>query len=225
MNYSRNIRRSAMAKRVIISWLIVAAVFALIGGVIGHMTPRANEKDNQGTTEGVTPEYAVYGAYDERIITEEPPIDGFQYDKDFEPLGVELDADVQQFIFYLCKEYDLDFTLVMAIIEWESGYNPECISRTNDYGLMGINKVNHEWLSNALGVSDFLDPYENVRAGMFILRKLFEKYNDVNMVLMAYNKGEHGAALLWDQGIFEIKYTERIFSIQSRLCDEWGGDH
>ena len=222
MNYSKNIRRSAMAKRVIASWVIVAVVFALIGGFVGHMTANGRVKEGQGTTASKH-EYTVYGAYDDRIITEEPPVDDFQYDKDFKPLDVTLDADVQQFIFYLCKEYDLDFTLVMAVIEWESGYNPKCISATNDYGLMGINKVNHEWLSNALGVTDFLDPYENVRAGMFILRKLFEKYNDVNMVLMAYNKGEGGAALLWNQGIFEIQYTETIFCIQSRLCDEWGG--
>ena len=109
----------------------------------------------------------------------------------------------------------------MAMIEWESGYNPKCISQTNDYGLMGINQNNHEWLSETLGVTDFLDPYENVRAGIFILRKLFEKYQDVDMVLMAYNKGEHGASLLWDQGIFEIQYTKEIFRIQSRLN---GGD-
>jgi len=227
MNYSRNIRRSQIAKRVIASWVAIAVVMCLIGVLIGHMTTRANQKGVDPINTPIpteAPEMVLYGAYDDRIIDSEPPVDDWEYDKDFQPLGVELDADVQQFIFYLCKEYDIDFTLVMAIIEWESGYQADCISATHDYGLMGINVVNHDWLSNRLGVTDFLDPYQNVRAGMFILRKLFEKYQDVNLVLMAYNKGEHGAALLWDQGIYEIHYTQQIFRIQSRLDEEvWGG--
>ena len=52
---------------------------------------------------------------------------------------------------------------------------------------------------------------------MFILRKLFEKYEDPELVLMAYNMGEDGAKTLWEQGIFETNYTKSVLSIQARI--------
>lgn len=55
----------------------------------------------------------------------------------------------------------------------------------------------------------FTDPYQNIRAGVFVLRKLFERYQDTNMVLMAYNMGEDGADRLWEKGIYSTDYTER----------------
>ena len=97
----------------------------------------------------------------------------------------------------------MDFTFVMAIIQQESGYQPDAVSNTDDYGLMQINKVNHGYITDEIGVTNYLDPYENVRAGMFILRKLFEKYETPEKVLMAYNLGESGAKALWDKAFLK----------------------
>ena len=135
----------------------------------------------------------------------------------FVPLGVPLDSDVQEFIYYLSKGYNMDFTFVMAIIQQESGYQPDAVSNTDDYGLMQINKVNHGYITDEIGVTNYLDPYENVRAGMFILRKLFEKYETPEKVLMAYNLGESGAKALWDKGVFETNYSKSVQRIQSEL--------
>lgn len=135
----------------------------------------------------------------------------------FVPLDVPLDSDVQEFIYYLSKGYNMDFTFVMAIIQQESGYQPDAVSNTDDYGLMQINKVNHGYITDEIGVTNYLDPYENVRAGMFILRKLFEKYETPEKVLMAYNLGESGAKALWDKGVFETNYSKSVQRIQSEL--------
>ena len=105
----------------------------------------------------------------------------------------------------------------MAMIQHESNFDPSAISRTDDYGLMQINIRNHEWLTDMLGLTDFLDPYENMRCGCFILRNLFEKYQDTDMVLMAYNMGEHGAARLWEEGIYETNYTHSVLTIQEQF--------
>ena len=100
----------------------------------------------------------------------------------------------------------------MGLIQTESTFNSDIVSSTNDYGLMQINTVNHGWLQEKLGIKDFLDPYQNTRSGIYILRNLFEKYEDPAKVLMAYNLGETGAKKLWDKGIYETDYTRKVFN-------------
>ena len=112
----------------------------------------------------------------------------------------------------------------MAMIQQESGFNGNSISRTGDYGLMQINQMNHEQLTETLGVTDYLDPYQNIRAGVFTLRKLFERYQDTDMVLMAYNMGENAASCLWGKGIFKTDYTQSILTIQKQFNDQLEGD-
>lgn len=211
-----------MAKRIIASWVIIATVSSLVGGVSGyalktHITANDKQKDEIQTSEQVQSEILVYGAYDDRIFTQEISLDWGVDDLEFTPLDVAMDEEQQEFLFYLCTGYNLDFTLVMALIEHESCYRADIISDTNDYGLMQINTINHEWLTETIGVTDYLDPYQNMRAGCFILRKLFEKYQDTDMVLMAYNMGETGASRLWKKSVFSTDYTESILNIQQRL--------
>lgn len=166
----------------------------------------------------------VYGAYDDRCFTEEVSLDWGAGDLDFKPLDCRMPEEEQEFVFYLCSGYNMDFTLVMALIEHESHFDPAAISKTNDYGYMQINVQNHEWLTETLGVTDYTDPYQNIRAGVFVLRKLFERYQDVEMVLMAYNMGENGAGRLWDKGVFRTDYTQEILNIQQRFIEQLEGD-
>lgn len=157
----------------------------------------------------VTEQVKKFGGYDTTIITDEPDLE-WTVSEDFKPLDCEMDEDAQAFVYYLCESYDIDWTLVMAMIKQESKFKADTISATGDYGLMQINKCNHSWLSEQLGVNDFLNEEQNIRAGVFVLRKLFEQYTDTNMVLMAYNMGEGGAANLWSKGIYETDYTRKI---------------
>jgi len=110
------------------------------------------------------------------------------------------------------------------MIQHESNFQPNAVSSTQDYGLMQINQINHKYLTETIGVTDFLDPYQNIRAGIFTLKKLFEKYHDTDMVLMAYNMGENGASRLWEQGIYETSYTQDILSIQQQFSEQLEGD-
>lgn len=217
MEYSRNLNRRKIANRVIISWIIIALGSAMVGGGIGyaasvHMTA----KGNQGTTEGAAEEFAVYGTYDDRIFTDEVSLD-WEDDSEFKPLAVELDETNQEFLYYLCKGYNIDFILAAAVIQVESNCKPSVISASDDYGLMQINKVNHDELTKAIGVTDYLDPVQNMRAGCYVLRKLFEKYQNPALVLMAYNMGEKGAKRLWREGLYETDYTRKVFMVQKKL--------
>ena len=128
----------------------------------------------------------------------------------FVPLKVNMDIELQEYIYCLSYANNIDFNFVMGLIKTESEFNPNVISDTNDYGLMQINSINHKWLSEELGITNFLDPYQNVRAGIYILRDLFDEYKDNSKVLMAYNMGETGAKRLWVQGIYESKYSKEV---------------
>lgn len=131
-----------------------------------------------------------------------------------------LNDEIQQMIVDKCEEYDIDFAFAMAVIFKESSFKPNVISNSNDYGLMQINKINHEWLSEELGITDFLDPEQNVTAGLHILQDLFEKYEYPSLVLMAYNMGETGAKRLWVQGIYSTDYAEGILQQADRYENE-----
>ena len=125
-------------------------------------------------------------------------------------IDCRLDDATQQMILERCEELDLDFAFVMAVIFRESSFKANADSGSS-VGLMQINRVNHDWLSKELGITDFFDPEQNVKAGTYMLRQLFEKYEDAGMVLMAYNMGESGARKLWNKGIYVTDYAESVF--------------
>ena len=128
----------------------------------------------------------------------------------FVALPVSMDEGTQKTVSEICDKYNVPFTLVMALIETESNFQPNLISRTNDYGLMQINICNHKRLSAGLGITDFLNPSQNVEAGCYMLSELLYKYKDLNVVLMAYNMGEGNAKKLWKQGVWSSKYSQKI---------------
>jgi len=207
--------------RIIASWVVIALFFTSIGVISGAIIGKqTTHEEAEYAVIGETVEVfdfskaEVFGGYDDRVFTAEISLD-WEPDVEFTPITDEMDTDLQAFVYYLCKGYNLDFTLVMALIKQESHFDPSVISETNDYGLMQINQRNHKWLSETLGLTDYTDPYQNVRAGTFILRKLFESYQNTNMVLMAYNMGEAGAARLWKNGVYNTNYTDKVLAYQA----------
>lgn len=127
---------------------------------------------------------------------------------------VPLSYEIQDYIREKCEEYDVPMELVIAMIEHESSFRADVISKTNDYGYMQINTINHEWLSETLGVSNFLDPYENILCGIYIISGHLEKTDgNIELALMRYNCGATGARRLWEQGIYSTSYSRSIMTL------------
>lgn len=123
---------------------------------------------------------------------------------------VPMSRENQEELFRICLEYDVDPKFILALIKTESNFDPDVISKTNDYGLMQINKRNHEWLSEELGITDFLDPIQNMQAGVYVISGYLKEYPDYHKMLMVYNMGETGASKLFKQGIFQSKYSKKV---------------
>ena len=137
-------------------------------------------------------------------------------------LDVPLDRYLQEYIHRLCEESGLPYTLAVAVIEQESHYTPWIVSDTDDWGLFQINAICHEWLAAELGITDFLDPWQSARAGIWLLADYYTRYGYASGALMCYNMGEAGAKALFDQGIYSTTYSERVIGIQYRLETEGG---
>ncbi len=83
-------------------------------------------------------------------------------------------------------EYGVDKSLVKAVIQAESGYNPNALSRKGAAGLMQLMPKT----AQDLKVSDSFNPAENIRGGVRYLRFLLDTFKgDVAMALAAYNAG------------------------------------
>lgn len=50
-----------------------------------------------------------------------------------------------------------------------------------------------------------------------MLGLLYQKYQDMNMALMAYNMGEAGAQRLWNQDVYETSYTKKVNETREEL--------
>lgn len=141
---------------------------------------------------------------------------------DFQPLDKPMSVELQEYLYELCADRTLSqdemFQLTMAVVERESGFHTGDVSATGDYGLMQLNRgpggKYHAYLSEKYNVSDFLDPYQNLRAGVGLLDEYLEKYNgDIRVALLCYGRGETGAR---NRGFASDAKVEKAIRIMGR---------
>jgi hypothetical protein len=129
---------------------------------------------------------------------------------------IPLSEDLQRYTFEKCVQYDVDHVMVLAIIQQESDYQPDLIDAGN-YGLMQINRSNHRYLKDALGTTDFLDPEQNIEAGIFWLSGICENNTDPERILMVYNMGGSIAQDLWDMGRYSTSYSRGVMMAMDEI--------
>jgi soluble lytic murein transglycosylase len=94
------------------------------------------------------------------------------------------------------ENYDLDAALIAAVINRESGFDPNAVSDSGAIGLMQLLPETGKAIALNTGgakfrVSDLYDPEINVRYGSFYLSRLLRKYDgDVELALAAYHAGQ-----------------------------------
>ena len=103
---------------------------------------------------------------------------------------VPFDLDTQKEIIKICSEYGFSYELILGMISVESSFRPGVIGDGgNSFGLM---QIQPRWWSAVMereGVTNLLDPLQNIRCGCAILRELKDKYDTEYRALQAYNTG------------------------------------
>jgi hypothetical protein len=152
-------------------------------------------------------------------------------DNGFKQYNINLPVEQQKFTYNLCKDYGIQYELFLSTMYKESGYNPNAIGGGNSYGLSQIHISNHAMLSSRLGITNFLDPYENIKAGIYMLslyldsaRKIVSDDRSIEVyALNSYNMGE-GAyyTTCYSNGILDRAYSNSILAIRDRLIANGG---
>ena len=104
----------------------------------------------------------------------------------------------KEYVFAYADEYQLDSHLIFSVIKVESSFNEKAVSSAGAKGLMQITDRTGAYIAEKLGVTDYdlLDAKTSVAFGSFYLRYLYDKFENLEVVLAAYNAGE-GKVALW----------------------------
>lgn len=138
--------------------------------------------------------------------------------------AVPLDGSTQREIIKIAQEYEIDPSVVFAVIEKESNF---CENAVGDggasVGLMQVKAQFHSERMVRLGVTDLFDPVENVKVGVDYLAELLGKYGDMSKALVAFNAGETGAYNGWfSVGKTESDYSRAVLMNAQKIAESAG---
>lgn len=126
--------------------------------------------------------------------------------------------DYSLFVEQYSKQYSVDKGIIYAIIKNESNFKTDVSSNKGAKGLMQLMQATAEEVAQILelGAIDLADANTNIQLGTKYFSMLYEKYNNTELALAAYNAGsgnvdkwiENGIISKGGENIENIPYKE-----------------
>lgn len=100
----------------------------------------------------------------------------------------------EEYVTKYAAEYDLQPSLIYAIIRTESRFDPNAESAAGAKGLMQLMEVTYDWTQSQFSgepepIERIFDPEVNIRCGCKYLQYCFSKFEDTQAAIAAYNAG------------------------------------
>jgi soluble lytic murein transglycosylase-like protein len=163
---------------------------------------------------------ATEASYDVSIAGIDIALDDYNKAEKPKIYDVPLSGELQAYTYVLCNVYGVELDLALSVMKKESRFDPNAIgvnsNGTKDYGLMQINSSNFNSLEEELGVTDFLNPTQNILSGIYMLSTC-DTGDSVHTILMRYNLGPGSARDKFRQGIFSTPYSREIVGYMNDL--------
>lgn len=124
-----------------------------------------------------------------------------------------------------CDNYEMDPSLILAIIQVESNFSPMAVSGKGAIGLMQVMPSTGEYLAEKLGISisgkkELHDPFLNVRLGIYYLSLLEDRFDNTEDALFAYYYGPSRFESIRYLGRKLPRYVKKVLNFKSFLDDE-----
>lgn len=103
-----------------------------------------------------------------------------------------LDFETQMLLYGACLEFNVDYQLVLAMMDQETDFRNIMGDGGDSYGYLQVQRKWHEDRMAELGVTDLMDPESNFRVACSFLRECLDRYGNLEDALSYYNSGEPG---------------------------------
>ena len=137
------------------------------------------------------------------------------------------DLQYDEYISTCCDEYNVDKSLVYAIVKAESNFDQNAMSNKGAVGLMQIMPSTATFVSQKIGKQtfDLTDAKDNLTLGIAYLSYLDKKFDDVKHIICAYNAGEgkvqewidSGGVIVFDETKTYLKRVEFNLKVYDAL--------
>ena len=90
-----------------------------------------------------------------------------------------------------CKRFDVDEAVIFSVINIESHFNPKTISKKGAVGLMQVLPSTAGEIASEIGLVgfDLTNPQDNILVGVYYIRQLSNRFENLETALCAYNAG------------------------------------
>lgn len=113
---------------------------------------------------------------------------------------IPLEDELQIYMEERCADMHLSFFFCASLMQSESSFIKEAISA--DGKDIGLFQIRESVWADVYEEFDLYDPIDNIDVGLYIISDLFEKYEDVGVVLQCYKCGESKGLSLIEEGYY-----------------------